>query len=305
MNKIKYLIIVFSLIKTINVQSCINEYRTLLSGEVVYIDAEDLLPQAKFSDKTSLLKELGELEKLYNKTKKIEDYSDLGSMYVYLGNYNKAKLIFKEIEKKSPGRYQTAANLGTTYELLEQNDSALYWIKRAVKINPNSHDGSEWIHIKILETKIKAKGDNNKLWNQNILSLNFGSTEIPQSPPNVDLNQLEKHLYIQLCERMTFIKPKNPIVAQLLFDLGNVRALTSDVKSGLLVFQIAQEYGYSSEILNKRLLYFETLQQESDINNQFDEWSVYIWIFVVILCSFLIYRVVVALRNNNIANKSL
>lgn len=99
MNKIKYLIIVFSLIKTINVQSCINEYRTLLSGEVVYIDAEDLLPQAKFSDKTSLLKELGELEKLYNKTKKIEDYSDLGSMYVYLGNYNKAKLIFKEIEK--------------------------------------------------------------------------------------------------------------------------------------------------------------------------------------------------------------
>lgn len=256
-------------------QCCINEYRTLLSGEVIFTDAGNVAPIGRFNanNKPFLLKKLHEADSIYKRTGKLEDYSDLGSMLVYTGQYLKAKQIFQEIEQKTPGLYQTAANLGTTYELLGQNDSALYWIKRAVEINPNSHRGSEWIHVKILEAKIKANGDEKYLWRHSILSLDFGDDKIPVNKTNLNLQNLRDNLYDQLNERISFIKPKDPIVAQLLFDFGNVCALTRDATSGLQVYQSAKEYGYISDLFDKRISYFEKLQFKADFRNNTEGWA--------------------------------
>lgn len=234
-----------------------------------------MAPIGRFNanNKPFLLKKLHEADSIYKRTGKLDDYSDLGSMMVYTGQYLKAKQIFQEIEEKTPGLYQTAANLGTTYELLGQNDSALYWIKRAVEINPNSHRGSEWIHVKILEAKVKANGDEKYLWTHSILSLDFGDDKIPVNKTNLDLQNLRDNLYDQLNERMSFIKPKDPIVAQLLFDLGNVCALTRDATSGLQVYQSAKEYGYISDLFDKRISYFEKLQFKADFRNNTEGWA--------------------------------
>lgn len=256
-------------------QCCINEYRTLLSGEVIFTDAGNVSPIGRFNanNKPYLLEKLHEADSIYRLTGKLEDYSDWGSMLIYTGQYLKAKQIFQDIERKTPGLYQTAANLGTTYELLGQNDSALYWIKRAVEINPTSHRGSEWIHVKILEAKVKANGDEKYLWTHSILSLDFGDDKIPVNKNNIDLQSLRDHLYDQLNERMSFIKPKEPIVAQLLFDLGNVCALTMDVTSGLQIYQTAKEYGYTSDLFDKRQSYFEKLQLKADFRNNTEGWA--------------------------------
>lgn len=256
-------------------QCCINEYRTLLSGKVIFTDVGRTVPIERFNAEYRLymLKRLHEADSIYNLTGKLEDYSDLGSMLVYTGQYLKAKKIFQEIEQKSPGLYQTAANLGTTYELLGQNDSALYWIKKAVEINPNSHKGSEWIHIKILEAKIKANGNEKYLWTHSILSLDFGEDEIPVNKTNRDLRDLRDHLYDQLQERMTFVKPKDPIVAQLLFDLGNVNAITTDVESGLEAFRSAKEYGYTSNLFDERQSYFKRLLLHANLEKIPEGWA--------------------------------
>lgn len=256
-------------------QCCINEYRTLLSGEVIFTDAGNAAPIGRFNvnNKPYLLEKLHEADSIYRLTGKLEDYSDWGSMLIYTGQYLKAKQIFQDIEQKTPGLYQTAANLGTAYELLGQNDSALYWIKRAVEINPNSHRGSEWIHVKILEAKVKANGDEKYLWTHSILSLDFGDDKIPVNKTDLDLKKLRDHLYDQLNERMSFIKPKDPIVAQLLFDLGNVCALTMDATSGLQVYQTAKEYGYTSDLFDKRISYFEKLQLKADFRNNTEGWA--------------------------------
>jgi tetratricopeptide (TPR) repeat protein len=271
----KYWVIILMLLVSQVGLCCINEYRTLLDGEVIFTDAYNAVPIGRFdtNNKSYLLKELHEADSIYNLTGRLEDYSDLGSMLVYAGQYLKAKQIFRDIERKSPGLYQTAANLGTTYELLGQNDSSLYWIKRAIEINPNSHGGSEWIHVKILEAKIKANGDEKVLWGYNILALDFGNSEIPENKNSIDVQELRTHLYDQLNERVSFIKPKDAIVAQLLFDLGNVCAITMDVKSGLQVYQLAKEYGYSSTLLDKRKSYFEKLQLKADFRNNIENWT--------------------------------
>jgi tetratricopeptide (TPR) repeat protein len=272
---IKYLAIVLFLFMGQLGQCCINEYRTLLNGKMIYTDAGNVAPRGRFNqhNKPYLVKRLNEAERVYNRTGKLEDYSDLGAMLVYNGQYLKAKQIFLEIEQKAPGLYQTAANLGTTYELLGENDSALYWIKRAIEINPDSHGGSEWIHVKILEAKIKAKGNEQYLWKHNVLSLDFGADKIPLNKNSIDLNKLREHLYDQLNERMSFIKPKDPIVAQLLFDLGNVCALARDATSGLQIYQSAKEYGYASVLFDKRLSYFKEMQQKADFRNNTEGWA--------------------------------
>lgn len=258
-----------------SLQACLNEYRALLNGNITMSDELIDIPQGHpyLNDKTKLRERILLLEELYKKSKSMIDYSDLGVLFVYDGQYEKAKAIFQEVEKKLPNRYQTATNLGTVYELLGKNDSAYYWIKKGIKLNPHSHEGSEWIHLKILEAKIKAKGDEKYLWNTNILGIDFGDTKTPEYHYNMPLDTLSKHLYIQLQERMTFIKPKDPTVAQLLFDLGNAYAITYDVKTGLKVLELAQEYGHQLDILNKRILYFKKLQAEADKRNSFSSSS--------------------------------
>ncbi len=254
---------------------CINEYRTLLSGKVESKDADDVAPSGRFNpdNKDYLIQQLHKADSIYMATGKIEDYSDYGSMLVYFGQYLQAKSLFMEIESKSPGLYATASNLGTTYELLGQNDSAHFWINKALKINPISHGGSEWIHLKILEAKIKAKGDEKYFLTHNILSLDFGDSKKPENKNLIDLQNLRSQLYHQLSERMSFIKPQDQIVGQLLFDLGNINAMTMDVKSGLQVYKVAKEYGFNSKLLAKRESHFKTLQLKADLRNDTEGWA--------------------------------
>lgn len=254
---------------------CINEYRTLLNGKVEFTDADNAAPFGRFNqdNKAYLLEQLHKADSIYKVTGKIEDYSDYGALLVYNGQYLQAKAIFIEIESKTPGLYATASNLGTTYELLGQNDSALFWITKAIKINPNSHDGSEWIHLKVLEGKLKSNGNDNYFLTHNLLSLDFGDSEKPVNKNNIDLLKLRNQLYHQLNERMSFVKPQDQIVGQLLFDLGNVNAMTMDVKSGLQVYEVAKKYGFNSELLNKRESHFKSLQRKADFRNNTEGWA--------------------------------
>jgi tetratricopeptide (TPR) repeat protein len=130
---------------------------------------------------------LMEMDALWKSKRDLDAYSDYGVLLAYLGRYDEAKAVYEEIEKITPGRYSTAANLGTVYELLGQNDLALKWIKKAVEIDPTSHEGSEWIHVKILEAKIK--GDK-ALTSEFLLGINFGNDTIPES--QMDSTELVK-----------------------------------------------------------------------------------------------------------------
>jgi tetratricopeptide (TPR) repeat protein len=271
----KYLFLILFLLGGQLGLCCINEYRTLLNGKLEFTAADNAAPFGRFSqeNKAYLLQQLHKADSIYKATGKIEDYSDYGAMLVYNGQYLQAKALFIEIESKKPGLYATASNLGTTYELLGQNDSALFWISKAIKINPNSHEGSEWIHLKILEAKIKSNGDDKYFLTHNLLSLDFGDSEKPVNKKNIDLLQLRSQLYHQLNERMSFIKPQDQIVGQLLFDLGNVNAMTMDVKSGLQVYEVAKKYGFNSDLLTKRENHFKSLQRKADFKNNKEVWA--------------------------------
>jgi tetratricopeptide (TPR) repeat protein len=266
------------LILALNIKGhcCMNEYHALLGGELVYAEAQkhNQMPVGRFShvSKEELSHLLDRAYKMYKSSFDLLDYSDYAVMLTYNGRFREANTIFLKIEKKTPNHYATAANLGTTYELLGEIDSAIYWLNKAIKIKPDSHKGSEWIHLKILEAKKAANGDEQKLWNTDILTLGLGENEIPENRDNKNLAQISEQIYTQLSERMSFIQPKDPVIGRLLFDLGNVTAITQDVKSALRIYNEAKRYGFQSDLFAMREKHFKWLQLKADLRNDTESW---------------------------------
>jgi hypothetical protein len=67
------------------------------------------------------------------------------------------------------------------------------------------------------------------------------------------LQDLSIALYYQLNERISFVKPKEKIVAQLLFDLGNVSFLLENYKDALAIYKQAKRYGYKDKLIVQRI----------------------------------------------------
>ncbi len=157
--------------------------------------------------------------------------------------------------------------MGTVYELLGQNKLALQWIKKAVKIDPTSHDHSEWLHVKILEAKIAGE---HLITNQFLIGTDFGADTLPKTKLSSEkLQELRNAIYYQLNERVSFIKPKDKIVALLLFELGNICAITDDATSALRIYDRAKEYGYTSEVFDWR--YHKLLKMQIAVDNEYTE----------------------------------
>jgi len=70
-------------------------------------------------------------------------YDDLAVSYDKLGEHQRAIATATECERLFPGRYETAANLGTFYIHAGDLDSGITHITRAIEINPDAHFGRE------------------------------------------------------------------------------------------------------------------------------------------------------------------
>ncbi|TWI81632.1 tetratricopeptide repeat protein [Lacibacter cauensis] len=236
-----------------NGYACLNgEIKELKDGTGVYEDKPGNVPYGHmfYSDET-FQKALKRFDSLYKTTKDLDYLSDQGLLLILLKRYQEAINLYLELERIKPNRYSTASNLGTAYELIGQNENALKWIQKAVAINPRSHNHSEWIHVKILEAKIKGEQFYNTAF---LLNTDFGSDLLPNSTlKKIQLTKLLNALYYQLNERVSFVKPKEKIIAQLLFDLGNVAFLLGNLDDAVTDYELAKKYGFSGQLIESRI----------------------------------------------------
>ncbi|OOQ56430.1 tetratricopeptide repeat protein [Mucilaginibacter pedocola] len=195
--------------------------------------------------------DLKELDSLYKQTKDIRYLSDQGLVLIALGEYKKAISFYQGVEKIAPNRYSTASNIGTAYELIGDNKQALFWIQKAVKLNEHSHYDSEWIHVNILKAKL---GGDELINSKFLLGTDFGTDSIPHSSlSKAELDSLSPALFYQLNERVSFVKPKDKIVAQLMFDMGNLTFIRGGYKVALGDYALAKEYGYTDKLIDQRI----------------------------------------------------
>lgn len=166
-------------------------------------------------DKKWVLERMKEIETSLSKSYNHEEHSDYAMLLSRIGKVKEALHILEKLNEQYPQEYMLMANLGTLYELNGKNKEALFWIKKAVKKNPKSHQESEWIHVKILEAKLKIEENPNWLRNNHII-------DISQNQETKNITELEQHLIYQLNERIPYTPNPDPIVFQLLMDLAKV-----------------------------------------------------------------------------------
>jgi len=270
--------------------ACLNSYGTTLEGEEIEIIAtslEDTVSsymtrlKSDGSMREKLVADSAKLATALLKDKSHRARTDYAVSLIRLGHFAEAVDILRDVEMKHPGKYLTATNLGTAYELLGKNDSALYWISEGYRRNPASHHGSEWLHIKIIEAKLAMERDPNWLRTHTVLGLDFGNDITPKAPQPAgarsaltrdSLRSIGEALLYQLSERLRMVKPSDPIAADLLTDLGNVLALTSAIQIAQEVYDLALEYKpVRADLVSSRIDAIEEIVDEHPPHEEGEE----------------------------------
>lgn len=168
------------------------------------------------------------------------------------GDPKKATGMFFELEQKQQ-LYSSAANLGTAYELSGDNQNALKWIKEGLKRNPDSHYGTEWLHVAILEAKINLEKDPAYYAEKSVLDMpkrlpaDENDVFATFNGQNFNRFQVETALAYQLYERTIFVKPEDVVVADLLYSLSRIAGNKNDFKASFAYLDLAKEYGFKDE----------------------------------------------------------
>lgn len=206
-----FLIVILALSGS-SVFACGNEYGMSLSGERLHTPVFYLSDYYREFDKDEIRKSLNEaLAKRGTEEDDFKNESNIALYYMKLGEVKKALGILEPLAEEYPGEYIIIANLGTAYELDGQLQNALKFIKKGYEINPESHYGSEWIHIKILEAKI-IHGSNSNWFRRNPI---VTVEELLEAQPGRE-RQYRNHLMLQIRTRVPFTPAPNPIIANLL-----------------------------------------------------------------------------------------
>jgi hypothetical protein len=176
------------------------------------------------------------------------DRSDYSAALMYLGRSEEAVQLLTHLEQEKPGEYFIAGNLGTAYELCGSNRAALHWIQQEIQRNPDAHNGTEWLHAKILKAKIAAEEDPAYFTKHSVLNLQpseiFIAKIVNMDGQTMSPRDLADAIEDQLGERLQFVKPPDAPVASLLFDYAAIEAGTRSLESAKGVLNMALKYGY-------------------------------------------------------------
>jgi tetratricopeptide (TPR) repeat protein len=193
------------------------------------------------------------IQRLFDKEVDYKILSDYGWNTLKFGKCDNAVKLLEALYEKYPNEYNIVANLGTAYEVASDNVKALALLKKAVEINPQSHYGSEWIHLKILEQKVSSTPDYKKILDLNVPNnfnewlgsgTNFYHKEI--SP-----DSLMVQIAYQLHERISFIRPTDPIIGKLVFDFAELVALVHPPYKAIEFYDYAARYDPSLSFATK------------------------------------------------------
>lgn len=241
-----------TLMLSASTHACIQRYGTGRDGSRIRDRSENkrmaaqALHRAREADLTGQGRRMEET--LRGKTD-FQDRNDYAVALIYLGRSNEAIPLLQALEREKPGEYAIAANLGTAFELAGKNQDALKWINEGIRRNPDSHQGTEWLHVKILEAKLAAEKDPSYFSKHSVLNLEIErikreTTILEVGDETIDSRAVAYAIYYQLGERLQFVRSSDPAVASLLFDLAALEAATETVESALDLLQFAAEYGY-------------------------------------------------------------
>ncbi len=249
-----YLVLIAGIAASVPAGACINETGTNSRGEQIDLrnfGGQNLKPYLVTpTSKAALIDRSRNVIDKARKQPSFQSLNDLAAILIRHGKLPEAVKLLQFLERKYPGHYETAANVGTAYELMGRNKDALKWILEGLKRNPEDHDGTEWLHVQILKAKLGQFPKSEP--GRSILNLDFGNGAMPQRPTPLPVGNGGKPLVLsdvghavryQLLERIQFVAAPDPMVAGLLLDWANLELIAGAVESADVLYDAALRYG--------------------------------------------------------------
>jgi tetratricopeptide (TPR) repeat protein len=205
-------------------KACLNIFAADSSGHEHILEHEFFydVPAFKAKETRAYLEKYA--KKLQSGTATYKDISDYASFLLVAGKVTEGLDIFRMLIQKYPDMYEINANIGVAYELNGEVDSALYYVRRSLEINPRAHYDSEWIHVNILEHKKSRVGFAGLITEKKILvRLDSLDKRIDGRSPQINCQNecIFKSALHQLQERIPFTHAPDPVMAQMLIELGD------------------------------------------------------------------------------------
>lgn len=235
-------------------QACLNVYYSVDHHGHLH-EVEDLERPFNTNFNLSLIdKKLQQLEPQLQETKDYKLLSNYAVLLLKAGKTQEALVILEKLALQYPEEYQIAANLGTAYELNGQVEKALFYIQKGMTLNPEAHGGSEWVHLRVLETKLLLQNNPTYLEGHTVLNLTAEEKNDPA---------IRQQLHVQVRERFPFSPPFDPIMASLLIDLGDCYAQTASIDYARALYAMAKLYhGSKDKTINEKLKDMKALDQK-------------------------------------------
>jgi tetratricopeptide (TPR) repeat protein len=252
----KNLLLILTLFATLSSQACLNYYYDVDKHGHTHVFGEIKTPAPAFNMNFNAKKAETKLTKLIPQIEETGDYKLLSDYAVLLLKSGKHKLaldLMQVLYHNHSDQYQLAANLGTAFEINGNLDSALFYIKRGMELNPDAHEGSEWVHIKVLETKSHLIDNPSYLSSNSVLGIS------EEAKANVEIRN---QILIQVQERFPFTPGPDPIMASILLDLGDCYKNTESIEFAAGIYNLAGDYyGASPNVTFKKTHEIDSLRK--------------------------------------------
>lgn len=222
--------------------TCGNEYGHNLNGERIFTRYFYLSQYHRTFNKETIKAQLRRAKAKPDAQTNFKTQSNIALYHMKLGHVDSALNILEALNIKYPKEYIIIANLGTAYELDGQLKKALEFIKKGYEINPASHLGSEWIHIKILEAKIKEKQSPGWLRKHPIIEIDDLFKETAARPHIFRDN----HLEFQIRTRVAFTPAPNKVMANLLETLAKYNEKHGSYENAIIAYIHVLEFTESN-----------------------------------------------------------
>jgi tetratricopeptide (TPR) repeat protein len=223
--------------------SCGNEYGFSLDGRMIHTEYFYLADRMEKFDIPAIKSKLAELtKKVKSNPDDYKSWSDIAVNLLKIGNSDSAIKILRPWVQKLPNEYNLNANLGTAYELTGKLDSALKYISKGYALNDQSHSGSEWIHIKILEAKIKDKKQPGWLQLNRILDVEDLKLRQKSQTRLLGKDEVGEDIMYQIRTRVPFTPAPNRTITNLLLSLGDYNKEVGTYENALLAYIYALQF---------------------------------------------------------------
>lgn len=212
--------------------------------------------------------------------KQIEIYeyktqSDVAVHLARLGRIKESLNILRNIYYRHPEEFIILSNLTFLYELNGKIDSALFINEKSLDRFSKTYKGSNWVHMKILQAKLKMQMDSNWIYNHKVLNLQLKHAKkiTKRTGDNTDVdeqfrenNSVISSIIYHIKERIPYTPAPDLLLSSVIAESAELMAQEFSMEHAVYLYYLALEYDPSdTKHIKNEIQYLKRLMNEQKI----------------------------------------